>query len=181
MAEPAAQRSSWLTRIALGSGTALTLGGAIVYRVSPADDYTEPTYSDIRTPAVNAMATGSVVLGAGIYLWLRETTASSMLSSALVGGGIAAMASGGALYMTDEDHHTQGYQRKYLRDTASIGTIIGWSGVALTGAGAWLLYRESRARPRHEVQASADTVTASAPVLSLSSSQAFVGWTGRFE
>jgi hypothetical protein len=89
------------------------------------------------------MLGGSLALGGGTYLWLRESTSTSVLTSAILGAGVTAIAAGAELYLTDEDPSPTG--PRYIRDSATQGAVIGASGLVLAGAGIWLWHREASA------------------------------------
>jgi hypothetical protein len=166
----------------------VTAGGALGYTAgtqhyvtSEADDYTQPTYDDKRTPAVEAIIGSSMVLGAGVYLWLRESDSASLLPSATLGVGTAAVLAGGALYLTHEGSHTQPagsglYQRQYYRDTAGFGISLGASGLVATGLGLWLWHSEA-AGDAPTPNSKAPTV---APLVSFDRSHVSIGWAGAF-
>jgi hypothetical protein len=125
-------------------GSAVMLASTAFYWGTPADDYTQPTYDDYRSPAVLTFMAGSLVLGGGVYLWLRSERATSVLTAATIGVGVSAAFSGLMLYATDEDLHTEGFQRPQYRDTATSGVVLGGAGVAATGIGMILLMRDRR-------------------------------------
>lgn len=180
--------TSWTPPLVAGLGALAFVAGGSVYVTSEADDFTQPTYDNKRSPAVQVMLGSSVVLGAGVYLWLRDARAASVLSSALVGAGTSAILSGGAMFLTDEDLHRQGFQRPTYRDTARLGVTVGAAGLAMTSVGLWLLRRESKARspssfaslraPRHS--GTADRWTVPAPIVSVGPSHAVLRWVGSF-
>lgn len=128
----------------LMGGAALVLASTALYVGTPADDYTKPTYSDYRSPAVLTFMGGSVVLGSGVYLWLRDERSATVLAAATIAGGVAATLSGVMLYATDEDLHTQGWQRPTYRDSAGAGVVWGTAGLAATSIGLFLLWRDRR-------------------------------------
>jgi hypothetical protein len=161
------------TLVAAAGGLTVAVGG-VAYVVSEADDFTQPTYDDPRAPAVGVMLGGSAVLGAGVYLWLRESRSASVLTAALVGAGAASMVAGGAMYLTDEDlqRSPELWHRKTFRNTATPGVVVGVAGIALASAGIWLLYREDNRAPT--------SPTASSPAVSIDAEHALLTWTGHF-
>jgi hypothetical protein len=173
-----------------GLGALALIASGTVYVASEADDFTQPTYNDKRSPAVKTMVGSSLVLGAGIYLWVREARSGSVLSSVFLGAGASAILSGGALFLTDEDLHHQRdlYHRPTYRDTAGVGLAVGAAGVAMTGVGLWLLRRESKAREPSLLSSlrtpkrsdTADRSAAPTPVVSVGPSYAVLGWAGSF-
>jgi hypothetical protein len=150
--------SGWLA----GAGVLAMIGGGAVYAVSQASD---TTYCDRRSLALGTVLGGSAALGAGVYWWLRETRASSEFTSVALGAGIASIIAGGTLYLTDEDVHLRGDQRKYYRDTATAGVVFGVAGMAMTGVGVWLWRREGNR---------------AAPVVSVSQTHTELGWATLF-
>lgn len=165
---------TWTSKLVAAAGGLTVAAGSVAYVVSEADDFTQPTYDDQRTPAVAVVLGGSAVLGTGIYLWLRESRSTSVLTAALVGAGAASMVAGCAMYLTDEDphRHRQDWQRKSFRDTATTGVVVGAAGVALASAGIWLLYREGNR--------TSSSLTAAGPAVSIDATHALLAWTGRF-
>jgi hypothetical protein len=178
------RRSTWTSKLVASAGAMTIAVGGILYLASEADDYKQPTYNDRRTPAVGIVEGGAVVFGAGVYLWLRESRSTSVFTSAVLGAGVASILCGGALYLTDEDVHRERerWQRPTFRDTAAVGAAMGIAGVAMTGAGLWLLSREGS---RSTGPLAADTAhksrgTHAAPVVSVGPAHALVGWAGAF-
>lgn len=128
-----------------GAGLLATTAGGIAYVASKGYDFRNPSaYVDRKTPALDVMLGGSLALGGGTYLWLRESRSAGVLPAVLLAAGATSIASGLELYLTDEDPGPTG--PRYIRDTAAQGLVIGASGLALTGAGLWLLHRDSSAR-----------------------------------
>lgn len=167
----------WTSRLVMAAGGLTFAAGGVVYAVSDADDFARPTYDDRRGPAVAVMLGGSAALGAGVYLWLRESRATDQLTAALIGAGAASILAGGAMYLTDEDLHADPgeWQRSRFRDTAAAGVVVGTAGLALTGVGLWLLQREaSRAA---ETSAS---LAPAGPAFSIDATRALLAWTGSF-
>lgn len=176
--------SMLLPGILLGTGAAVVIGGGVVYVTSKADDFTMPTFNDKHTPAVWGMTGGSAVLGAGTYLWLREVRSIDALTSAALGGGLAAIVAGTELYLTDLDDHVVAadlYQRQYYRDTATLGVTLGVSGLAMTGFGAWRLYHYDKSTSRRQSSAMRqDLLRSILPVVTVMPSRASVGFAGTF-
>lgn len=175
---------SLLSALVIGTGSIVVVGGAVVYVASKADDFTKPTYNDRREPAVWAMTGGSAVLGVGIYSWVRETRPAGVVTSAALGTGIAAIVAGTELYLTDQDQQPSGpgiYQRPYHRESATIGAILGVSGVALTAFGFWRLRQETSASSaRRSAAADQEFLKSAVPVLSVTPGHAVIGWAGTF-
>jgi hypothetical protein len=155
-----------LSQIVIGVGALAAVGSAAWYLASPDDDYTMPVYDDQKTPAVIVFSGSSAVIGAGLYLYFRKSRSTGVVAAAALGLGIAASLSGAMLYATDEDQHLSGWQRKYYRNSASMGLIQGGAGIALTGVGLWLLSRTHR--------------PASGPVVLAAHDRGLVGWSGYF-
>ena len=173
-----------------GLGALAFVASGTVYVASEADDFTQPTYDDKRSPAVKAMVGSSLVLGSGIYLWVREARSGSVLSAALIGAGASALLSGGALFLTDEDLHNdrQRFHRPTYRDTAGLGLAVGVTGIAMTSVGLWLLRQEGKTREPSSIGSlrtpkppgTAARRTAPTPIVSIGPSHAVLGWTGSF-
>jgi hypothetical protein len=156
-----------VSQAVIGIGALAALGSSLWYLASPDDDHTQPTYDDQKTPAVRVFTASSVVMGTGVYLYLHESGSTGTITAAMLGMGIAGLLSGAMMYATDEDlYFGSGWQRKYYRDTAAAGLIIGAAGVAMTGVGAWLLRRE---HPR-----------ATMPIVFVERDRGLIGWSGRF-
>lgn len=162
-----------------GIGSLAFIGAAAVYIASAPDDFTQPTYDDKRTPAVHVMVYSSAVVGTGAALWLRQTRSSSVLTSTVIGIGVTGFLAGGALYLTDEDDvpvDPGRYVRKYYRDSAPSGVVIGVTGLAMTGVGLWLLHREGSTSAPASVQPPLPAI----PTISISSSRVVLGINGTF-
>jgi hypothetical protein len=166
--------TSWTAELVLATGGLAVAAGSVAYVVSEADDFTQPTFDDDRDPSVGVVLGGSAVLGAGVYLWLRESRTTSVLTAALVGVGAASVVAGSALYLTDEDPDPSPdkWQRKRVRDTATLGLVVGAAGAAIVGAGLWRLHGEANRR--------SPSPTASGPAVSVDAAGALVTWTGSF-
>ena len=148
LAAPAARgRRRWrrVSQVVLGLGALGLVGSSAVYLASPADDRTMPTYNDRKAPAADVFVGSSFVMGAGLYLYLRESRSISDATAAMLGAGAAALLASAMWYAADEDlYQGPGWQREYYYDSAIHGLIAGSAGVALTGVGIWLLTRDLR-------------------------------------
>ncbi len=122
-------------------GGAVMVASTAAYFIAPKDDFTTPTFDDRRTPAVRVFVGGSVLFGVGAYFWSREHSG-GVFASAAVGSGLAMTLSGVLLIATDEDEHEQGFQRRTFRDSATMGVVLGATGIASTALGTVLLYRD---------------------------------------
>lgn len=170
-------RSTLIAKGVGAAGLAAITIGAVEYLRNPYD-VTKPNSGgdDGRDSFVGIMLGGSVLVGGGVYLWLRESESASYLSAGLVGAGAASITAGTVLYLTDQDPDPQ--EPRFIRDTATSGLVLGASGVALTGVGIWLMYRDK--------DGVADTTVASrprpslVPQISVTASRAFVGLRGSF-
>jgi hypothetical protein len=169
-AAPAAQgRRRWrrVSQVVLGLGALGAVGSSAVYLVSPADDHTMPTYDDWKTRAADVFVGSSFVMGAGLYLYLRESRSISDVTAAMLGAGAAALLASAMWYAADEDlYQGSGWRREYYYDSAIHGLIAGSAGVALTGVGIWLLTRDLRGT--------------SMPIAAMERGSGFVGWVGHF-
>ena len=167
-------RRHWWRRsnLLLGTGIALVAASGVAYLIAPADDHTKPTYNDDRTPTVQAFVGSSVVLAAGVYLWLRDERDAGPLTATILGVGVGAVVSGAMLWATTERvapadlQPPTYYQRPRYRDTETLGIATGAAGVALTGAGIWLYLRGRE--------------PSSAPIVSPTEGGGTIGWAGRF-
>jgi hypothetical protein len=102
---------------------ALALGtGGVVYVTGHPDGSVR---EDRRTVAVLIAVGGSVVLGAGAYLWIREARSTNRLTAAALGAGASAIIAGGVLFFTDEDARSDS---RYYRNTERTGVIVGRCG-----------------------------------------------------
>lgn len=96
----------------------------------------------------------------------RETGKSRMLPYALIGVGAVGLVAGGVLIAIDDDEPTPaGPQQPRYNDTLTGGIVLGVAGAAALGTGIYL-YLRSGAK--------------SAPVATIGSDSAVVGWAGRF-
>lgn len=182
---------SLTSKVVLGAGGLAIAGGIATYVLSKPDDHTMPTYNDYKTPAVQVVVASSAVIGAGFYLALRDTTSASRITAALLATGGTSLVAGTTMYLTDEDPNPNpdpmAYVRRYYRDSATAGVIIGGTGVVLTGLGAWLWYRE---RNRASVTASSAgsatafrqgrALTSLVPAASVGPSQIMLSCAGNF-
>jgi hypothetical protein len=161
------RRGDRVSQAVIGIGALAVIGSGAWYLASPDDDHSGPDYDDWKSPAVGAFVGGSIVVGAGVYLYLRNSRSTRAATAAMLGAGAAALLSGVMLYATDEEPYSgSGWVRKYYRDTAATGLIVGGAGFALTGVGIWLLRRDLR--------------TPSVPVVLAERDRGFIGWSGRF-
>lgn len=132
---------AWVPAAVMAGGTATIAGGAVAYKVTsynprrPRGDGTDGRY-----PATYVMLGGSFLLGGGTYLWSRDSLSATPLTAGALGTGVTATAAGVQLYLVHQDQSPSG--PRYIRDTAKQGIIVGTTGIALTGAGIWLLHRE---------------------------------------
>jgi hypothetical protein len=152
---------------------AITTGG-LLYVTGHADGTVR---EDRKTAAVQVVVGGSVVLGAGTYLWLREARSTSRLTAAALGAGASAIIAGGTLFFTDEDERDDS---RYYRETERIGLIVGTAGLAMTGVGLWLLHREGDAPRTSGASEAARRHRASIPIIAAGPRHALLGWTGSF-
>jgi hypothetical protein len=155
-------RRSLLPPTTIAVGALAIAFGSVEYLRHPYDPKNGEV-DDGRDPFVGAMLGGSVVLGGGIYWWLREVQPASHLTAALLGAGLAGTASGVELYLTNQEPAAEG--PRYIRDSAALGIGVGVAGLTLTGVGLWFLHRDradeqshvrgpSSARRRHSLSAS---------------------------
>lgn len=176
-ADAPAGQLSLTSKVVLGTGGLAVAGGITAYVLS------KPMlpYNDDKTSAVQVVVASSPVLGAGVYLALRDTTRANRLASAALGAGAASLVAGTALYLTNEDPDPR---RRYYRESARSGVIIGGTGVVLTGLGAWLWYRE-RDRPSASASSTAPassgkTPTSLVPTVSMGTSHVMLSCAGSF-
>jgi hypothetical protein len=156
-----------VSQVVIGLGALGAVGSTAVYLASPADDRTLPTYDDRKAPAADVFVGSSFVMGAGLYLYLRESRSISDVTAAMLGAGAAALLAGAMWYAADEDvYQGSGWRREYYYDSAIHGLIAGSAGVALTGVGIWLLTRDLRGT--------------SVPIASMERGSGFMGWAGHF-
>jgi hypothetical protein len=119
---------------ALGAAGAVALvaGGVLYAHAQP----TSSIYSDAQARTIYTMVGGSVLLGGGTYLWLRNLGLTSERSAALLGGGLAAVASSAVLLLVNQEPSPNLPQS--IRDTTTSGLAVGATGLVLTGLGIWL-------------------------------------------
>ena len=171
-AQPASirPRRPWrrATAAVIGVGALATLGSGAWYLATPDDDHMRPTYDDgdEKRQAVIMFLGGSIVVGAGVYLYLRVSGSADITTATVLSTGVAALLAGSMLYATDQEPYLgRGVVRPTYRNTALSGLLFSGVGIALTGAGVWLLMQ-----PR-------DTAM---PIVAVERGRGFVGWTGRF-
>ena len=163
-------------KILLGVGGVAAVGGIATYVLSKPDDHTMKTYQDHKTTAVDVVVASSPMLGVGVYLGLRDMTSMSRLTAALLGTGAASLLAGTVLFLTDEDpYNGPGYVRQYYRDSARAGVLIGGTGIALSGFGAWLWYRERDRGSDH-----GSSLTSLVPTMTVSPSHLILNYSGGF-
>jgi hypothetical protein len=182
---PRMELSTSLSKVVLGAGGLTLLAGAAVYAASNPRDFVTPMYDDRKGKAVGAMLVASATIGTGVSLWLRQTRSTSLLPSATLGAAVTVILAGSVLYITDEDEAAPqpGQQvRKYYRDSATHGVIIGSTGLATLGVGLWLMHRERSARPAASRDHTAldRVVVHPLPKVSVASSRVNVDWVGTF-
>ncbi len=169
-AAPVVARRRWryVPQAVLGAGALALLGSSVWYHVQPDNHHVSLTYEDTKTPPIIAFVGSSAVVGAGVYLYLHESQTIDVMPAAMLGTGVAALLSGSMLYAIDEDPVTRPNVLVYptYRNTGPLGLILGGTGIALTGAGVWLLGQE----PRETAM----------PIVSVERGRGFIGWTGRF-
>lgn len=165
---PAVVRShrGWAKWVAAGSSAILLAGGAYVAdRSYTVCDLARPGSCTTRAYDVGgyaALDTG-VALGALSLYWFFDLGPEQLPARWLIGGGVAALAAGVGLYAIDQD---PGPDALHYRDSAPPGIAVGMLGLASIGVGVWCWTRDAHA--------------SSAPIMSLSSSRAVVGWRGEF-
>lgn len=159
----------------VGAVGALAIGtGGLVYVTGHPDGSVK---EDRRTAAVQVAVGGSVVLGTGVYLWIREARSTNQLTAAALGAGASALVAGGVLFFTDEDARSDS---RYYRDTARTGLAVGAAGLAMTGVGLWLLHREGDEAGALVASEPARRHLVSTPIVSAGAGHALLGWAGSF-
>jgi hypothetical protein len=172
---------SWISAATMGAGTLTIIGGAVAYgRTSYDQQHPRSDGTDGRNPSVGVMLGGSLVLGGGVYLWSRESFGASRLTAGALGVGVASVAAGVEFYLVAQEPLPTA--PKYIRDTGTSGIVLGAAGLALTGAGVWLLHRDREVATTTDLggkgqAASSRTWT---PYVSAGSTQALLGCAGSF-
>lgn len=180
-ADSKAGRSTWLPVAVGATGALVVLGGAVEYLRHPYDSRNQPADgTDGRNSWVGVMVSGSVALGGGVYLWSRDSLSASRTASAALGMGVAALGSGLQLYLVNQQPSSD--EPRYIRQTRTLGLVVGGAGIAATGIGIWLLEHEGNRGASSDTVAnrSSAPATAWAPFVSVGSSGTLVGCTGRF-
>jgi hypothetical protein len=93
-----------------------------------------------------------------------ESPLKKWLPIGLLGAGGLMVASGVVMIAIDEDVNPNGPQQETFRDSATGGVVLAAAGALAIGAGAYLWWRNKQ----------------SAPMATVSSDGAYVGWAGRF-
>lgn len=170
-------RSSRLPKVVGGAGAAAITIGAVEYIINPYETSKPGNGKDDgRDPYVGVMLGGSLLLGGGTYLWLRESQRATQMPSGIMGVGVASFAAGAVLYLTDQDRGP--YAPPIIRDTATAGIALGASGLALTGFGLWLMHRDGPVVVTSGVSAGSEATWV--PAVSVDASHAFAGMYGSF-
>lgn len=181
------RRSTWIPgqvpSAVMVAGTVTIVGGAVAYAATPYDQYhPRSDGTDGRSQAVYVMLGGSLGLGGGAYLWSRASLSTSRITAGALAMGVASIAAGVELYLVHQDPSPTGPM--YIRDTAKTGLIVGSSGLALTGVGIWLLYRErsSPALPAADVRhrTAQAAIAPCAPFASAGPARTILGCMGSF-
>ena len=172
-------RPGWMPTVVTTVGALAVAGGAAAYVGRHLDQNDPPSDgTDGRRPLVGAMLGGDLVIGAGVYLWSRESLSAGRVAAGALGVGVATIAAGVQLYLVDQD--PTGVTRQY-RDSAPIGVITGAAGVALTGAGLWLLHRDRTLAASSATAATHQSAAVAwAPFVSTGSERALLGCAGSF-
>lgn len=159
------EHSTLAGTLVLGAGALAVIGGGVLFATATSSvPFTSPDYHDPKARSVEIVAGGCAVLGAGFGLWLHQAKSVDVLPAELVGLGAGAVLAGAFLLATDEDDTVD--SPPVYRDTATLGVVVGASGLATAGAGWLLWHRDSR--------------TSGLPIVSVRREGAFVGWTGGF-
>lgn len=172
---------SWIPAATMGAGTLAIVGGAVAYARTSYDQQHPPgDGTDGRNPTVGVMLGGSLVLGGGVYLWSRESFGASRLTAGALGVGVASVAAGVEFYLVAQEPLPTA--PKYIRDTATRGIVLGAAGLAVTGAGIWLLQRDRAAATTANVDGTNQAASSRAwtPYVSAGSTQALLGCAGTF-
>jgi hypothetical protein len=171
-------RSTVIGKTVGGVGLVALSFGAVEY-LRHAYDFRKPPNGedDGRAPYVGTMVGGSLLLGGGVYMWFRDSQSTTHLPAGLVGLGAASILAGSVLYLTDQDLGPTA--PPFIRDTATVGVVLGASGAALTSAGLWLMYRD-----RHGAADSRGVAARSraswVPAVAVEASRTVVGLCGSF-
>jgi amino acid transporter len=147
-------------------------GGAAAYVTMTYDPTT--AMEDGKGQPVLVMVGGSAILGGSVYLWLREARSTSRLAAGLLGAGVAALAAGTVLFVTDQDPGPA--LPPTIRNSAPTGVALGVAGVALAGLGAWFVHREEAPASLRLGKRAAPW----SPVVLVRSSTALLGCAGSF-
>jgi hypothetical protein len=157
------------------AGVAIVASGAAAYSTSNGE--LTSAGDDGKMPAVYIMLGGSAVLGGGAYLWARELRGSSMLAAGTLGAGVASLAAGTILYVTNQDAVPS--EPPTVRSTATAGLAFGVAGLGLAGVGLWMLRRDDGAPSTAEL--SRPRRSEAWPVVApVGASGAMVGYAGSF-
>lgn len=101
-----------------------------------------------------------------VDLLLPSYASRNFFPAILLASGGAMLATGLVLFAIDEDEPDPvGQQKEFYRDTGPLGVGLAVSGLVVGGIGGYLLFRSKRE---------------SAPVASITSESAYVGWAGTF-
>jgi hypothetical protein len=172
---------NWISATTMGAGTLAIIGGAVAYTLKSYDQQDPPSDgTDGKNPSVGVMLGGSLVLGGGVYLWSRESFGATRLTAAALGVGVASVAAGVEFYLVAQEPLPT--TPKFYRDTATRGIVLGAAGLAVTGAGVWLLQRDRAAATTAEANGKSRSASsrAWAPYASAESTQALLGCSGSF-
>jgi len=168
-AMPRERRRSWspIPQIVLATGVLATAGSLAWYIAAPEDDHKVPRYTDWKLPAALACASSSMVMGAGLYLYLRESTSMEHLTAAALGLGVGALTAAPLLLIADRDAVTRPgvHVRERYRNTAPMGLFFGGTGLVLLGVAAWQIGREYG--------------EGGAPIVAVERGGGVIGWSGR--
>jgi hypothetical protein len=170
----------WVSPAITVAGAAVITSAAVVFMrrsYDPGDPPSDGT--DGRGRLVAAMAGGSLGLGGGVYLWTRDSLNASRTTAGALGLGVTSLATGIELYLVDQDPSPT--LPRYIRHTEVAGFLLGTTGIALTGAGLWLLHREHGTREPLAAAARRSAIASSCqPFASVGASDAVIGCGGSF-
>ncbi|TMQ12958.1 MAG: hypothetical protein E6J91_19955 [Deltaproteobacteria bacterium] len=172
---------SWVSAATMGAGTLTIIGGAVAYARTSYDEQHRPSDgTDGRNPSVGVMLGGSLVLGGGVYLWSRDSFGTSRLTAGALGIGVASIAAGVEYYLVAQEPLPTA--PRYIRDTATAGIVVGAAGLAVTGAGVWLLHRDRAAATTADANGKSQVASRHAwtPYVSAGATQALFGCAGSF-